>query len=124
MLVLKTITSPSLFPKTLIFDEIDVGIGGRVADAVGMRLKRLAKTNQVLCVTHQLQIARHADAHFMVSKDIVGGRTTTKIAELDERGRIEELARMIGGSEVTASARKHAKELIKSLAVETVASES
>ncbi|MGH9852227.1 MAG: DNA repair protein RecN [Blastocatellia bacterium] len=124
MLVLKTITSPSLFPKTLIFDEIDVGIGGRVADAVGMRLKRLAKTNQVLCVTHQLQIARHADAHFMVSKDVVGGRTTTKVAELDERGRIEELARMIGGSEVTASARKHAKELIKSLAVETVASEN
>jgi DNA repair protein RecN (Recombination protein N) len=124
MLVLKTITSPSLFPKTLIFDEIDVGIGGRVADAVGMRLKRLAKTNQVLCVTHQLQIARHADAHFMVSKDVVGGRTTTKVAQLDERGRIEELARMIGGSEVTASARKHAKELIKSLAIETVASEN
>lgn len=124
MLVLKTITSPSLFPKTLIFDEIDVGIGGRVADAVGMRLKRLAKTNQVLCVTHQLQIARHADAHFMVSKDVVGGRTTTQVVELDERGRIEELARMIGGSEVTASARKHAKELIKSLAVETVASEN
>ncbi len=124
MLVLKTITSPSLFPKTLIFDEIDVGIGGRVADAVGMRLKRLAKTNQVLCVTHQLQIARHADAHFMVSKDVAGGRTTTKVVELDERGRIEELARMIGGSEVTASARKHAKELIKSLAVETVASEN
>ncbi len=118
MLVLKTITAPSLFPKTLIFDEIDVGIGGRVADAVGMRLKRLAKSNQVLCVTHQLQIARYADAHFLVSKDVVNGRTVTEIVELDEQGRIEELARMIGGSEVTASARKHAKELIKSAAVE------
>ena len=118
MLALKTITAPSLFPKTLIFDEIDVGIGGKVADAVGMRLRRLAKTNQVLCVTHQLQIARYADAHFLVNKDVVNGRTLTKVAELDEQGRIEELARMIDGSEVTASARKHAKELIKSVAVE------
>jgi len=118
MLALKTITAPSLFPKTLIFDEIDVGIGGKVADAVGMRLRRLAKTNQVLCVTHQLQIARYADAHFLVNKDVVNGRTLTKVVELDEQGRIEELARMIGGSEVTASARKHVKELIKSVAVE------
>src|SRR5215468_121558 len=118
MLALKTITAPSLFPKTLIFDEIDVGIGGKVADAVGMRLRRLAKTNQVLCVTHQLQIARYADAHFLVNKDIVNGRTLTNVVELDEQGRIEELARMIGGSEITASARKHAKELIKSAAVE------
>lgn len=123
MLVLKTITSPSLFPKTLIFDEIDVGIGGRVADAVGMRLRRLAKTNQVLCVTHQLQIARYADAHFLVSKDVVGGRTITKIVELNEQERIEELARMIGGAEVTASARKHAKELIKSISDEKVVGE-
>jgi DNA repair protein RecN (Recombination protein N) len=118
MLALKTITAPSLFPKTLIFDEIDVGIGGKVADAVGMRLRRLAKTNQVLCVTHQLQIARYADAHFLVNKDVVNGRTLTRVVELDEQGRIEELARMIGGSEITASARKHAKELIKSAAVE------
>jgi DNA repair protein RecN (Recombination protein N) len=118
MLALKTITAPSLFPKTLIFDEIDVGIGGKVADAVGMRLRRLAKTNQVLCVTHQLQIARYADAHFLVNKDIVNGRTLAKVVELDEQGRIEELARMIGGSEITASARKHAKELIKSVAVD------
>jgi len=118
MLALKTITAPSLFPKTLIFDEIDVGIGGKVADAVGMRLRRLAKTNQVLCVTHQLQIARYADAHFLVNKDVVNGRTLARVVELDEQGRIEELARMIGGSEITASARKHAKELIKSAAVE------
>jgi len=119
MLSLKTITAPSLFPKTLIFDEIDVGIGGKVADAVGMRLRRLAKTNQVLCVTHQLQIARYADAHFLVNKGVVNGRTLTDVVELDEQGRIEELARMIGGSEITASARKHAKELIKSVAVES-----
>jgi DNA repair protein RecN (Recombination protein N) len=119
MLALKTITAPSLFPKTLIFDEIDAGIGGKAADAVGMRLRRLAKTNQVLCVTHQLQIARYADAHFLVNKDVVNGRTLTNVVELDEQGRIDELARMIGGSEITASARKHAKELIKSVAVES-----
>jgi len=118
MLALKTITAPTLFPKTLIFDEIDVGIGGKVADAVGLRLRRLAKTNQVLCVTHQLQIARYADSHFLVNKEVANGRTLTNVVELDEQGRIEELARMIGGSEVTASARKHAKELIKSVAVE------
>ncbi len=113
MLVLKTITAPSMFPRTLIFDEIDAGIGGKVADAVGHRLKRLAETNQVLCVTHQSQIARYADAHFQVSKEIIGGRTITKVIELDKDGRIEELARMIGGAEVTSSARKHAKELLR-----------
>jgi DNA repair protein RecN (Recombination protein N) len=119
MLALKTITAPSLFPKTLIFDEIDAGIGGKAANAVGLRLRRLARTNQVLCVTHQLQIARYADAHFLVNKDVINGRTLTNVVELDEQGRIEELARMIGGSEITASARKHAKELIKSVAVES-----
>jgi DNA repair protein RecN (Recombination protein N) len=113
MLVLKTITAPALIPKTLIFDEIDVGIGGKVADAVGLRLKRLAETNQVLCVTHQVQLARHADAHFLVTKMPVGERTVTSVAELDRQGRVEELARMIGGAEITPLARKHAQELLK-----------
>ena len=113
MLVLKTITAPTLFPRTLIFDEVDAGIGGRVADAVGQRLKRLAETNQVLCVTHQAQIARYADAHFQVAKDLVGDRTVTQVVELNQSGRIEELARMIGGAEITTVARKHARELLK-----------
>ncbi len=113
MLVLKTIIAPSKFPRTLIFDEIDAGIGGKVADAVGQRLKRLAETNQVLCVTHQSQIARYADAHFQVSKEVLDGRTITRIVELNKEGRIEELARMIGGAEVTPLARKHAKELLR-----------
>ncbi|MDX2031990.1 MAG: DNA repair protein RecN [Blastocatellia bacterium] len=116
MLVLKTITAPALIPKTLVFDEIDAGIGGKVADAVGARLKRLAETNQVLCVTHQVQLARHADAHFLVTKGEHGGRTLTSVAELDKQGRIEELARMIGGSEITPLARKHAQELLKTSA--------
>lgn len=113
MLVLKTITAPSQFPRTLIFDEIDAGIGGKVADAVGQRLKRLAQTNQVLCVTHQSNIARYADAHYQVSKDFAGGRTLTRVTPLDGEGRIDELARMIAGAEVTPLAKKHAKELLK-----------
>ncbi|MBK9708872.1 MAG: DNA repair protein RecN [Acidobacteria bacterium] len=115
MLVLKTITAPSLFPRSLIFDEIDAGIGGKVSDAVGSRLKKLSETNQVLCVTHQSQIARYADAHFQVFKEVVAGRTITRVVPLDTEGRVEELARMIGGAEITPLARKHAKEMLRSM---------
>jgi DNA repair protein RecN (Recombination protein N) len=114
MLVLKTIIAPTQFPKTLIFDEVDSGIGGRVADAVGMRLSKLAKTNQVLCVTHQAQIARYADAHFLIAKEVSGKRTKTSATLLDHNGRVEELARMLAGSEITNTAKKHAREMLKS----------
>lgn len=113
MLVLKTVTAPTLFPRTLIFDEIDSGIGGRVAEAVGQRLKKLAKTNQVLCITHQSQIARYADTHLLVSKEVSANRTVTRLTTLDEDGRIDELVRMIGGSTATMAARKHARELLQ-----------
>ena len=113
MLVLKTVTAPTLFPRTLIFDEIDAGIGGRVAEAVGLRLKKLAKTNQVLCITHQSQIARYADTHLLVSKEVSANRTVTRLTTLDEDGRIDELVRMIGGSTATIAARKHARELLQ-----------
>ena len=112
MLVLKSITAPTKFPKTLIFDEIDAGIGGAVADAVGHRLSRLSRTNQVLCVTHNAQIARYADAHYLVSKEFGPERTVTKVLELSKDEKIDELARMIGGT-VTPLARKHAGELLK-----------
>jgi DNA repair protein RecN (Recombination protein N) len=85
--------------STVIFDEIDVGIGGRVAEAVGRRLKSLACARQVLCVTHQPQIARFADHHLVVSKTVENGRTSTTIKELEGKERVEELARMIGGGE-------------------------
>jgi DNA repair protein RecN (Recombination protein N) len=114
MLVLKTVTAPKLFPRTLIFDEIDSGIGGKVSEAVGQRLKRLAGTNQVLCVTHQSQIAKYADAHFVVAKEFTKDRTMTRVTSLDNEGRIEELIRMIGGDVSTPAARKHARELLKS----------
>jgi len=113
MLVIKNVSAPTLLPRTLIFDEIDAGIGGRIADAVGLRLKRLAGTNQVLCVTHQAQIARYADAHLLVSKEVAHARTQTRVVELTRDGRIEELARMLGGAQVTVLARKHARELLK-----------
>ncbi|MEP6636882.1 MAG: DNA repair protein RecN, partial [Acidobacteriota bacterium] len=114
MLVLKTVTNASEFPRTIVFDEIDTGIGGRASEAVGGKLKKLSRTNQVLCVTHQAQIARFADCHLVVQKEAVKGRTTVSIEILDRRGQVEELARMLTGSEITDNARRHAKELLKS----------
>lgn len=113
MLVLKTVANASEFPRTIVFDEIDSGIGGRVSEAVGAKLKRLSQTNQVLCVTHQAQIARFADSHLLVKKETVGGRTEVNVENLDRRARIEEIARMLTGAEITDSARRHAREMLK-----------
>lgn len=102
MLALRTIgkgnLSTSIGNETVVFDEIDAGIGGRVAEAVGRRLKSLSANHQVLCVTHQAQIARFADAHFVVSKSIRKGRTMTEVRLLEDAERVSELARMIGGN--------------------------
>jgi len=113
MLVLKTVANAAEFPRTIVFDEIDTGIGGRVSEAVGVKLRKLAQTNQVLCVTHQPQIARFADNHLTVQKEAIKNRTQVSITKLDRNGRIEELARMLTGAEITDSARRHAKELLK-----------
>ncbi len=113
MLVLKTVANGSQFPRTIVFDEIDTGIGGRVSEAVGIKLKKLSKTNQVLCVTHQPQIARFADSHLVVQKEALKGRTQVSVGRLDKAGRVEELARMLTGAEITESARRHARELLK-----------
>ena len=113
MLVLKTVAGASEFPRTIVFDEIDSGIGGRVSEAVGLKLKKLAASNQVLCVTHQPQIARFADSHLLVRKDAVAGRTEIGVTTLDRRGRVEEIARMLTGAEITESARRHAREMLK-----------
>lgn len=113
MLVLKTAGAASEFPRTIVFDEIDSGIGGRVSEAVGAKLKKLSATNQVLCVTHQPQIARFAEAHLLVRKEAASGRTLVSIDRLDRRGRVEEIARMLTGAEITESARRHARELLK-----------
>jgi DNA repair protein RecN (Recombination protein N) len=113
MLVLKTVANASEFPRTIVFDEIDTGIGGRVSEAVGSKLKKLSETNQVLCVTHQPQIARFADSHLVVQKEASQGRTSVRVDKLDRAGRVEELARMLTGAEITDSARRHARELLK-----------
>ena len=99
---------------TMIFDEVDQGVGGAVADAVGSRLKRLATTGQVLVVTHSPQVAARADAHWRVAKALHSDRTTTSIATLDPRTREEEIARMLAGAQVTDAARAAARALIAS----------
>ena len=111
---LKTVANATEFPRTIVFDEIDSGIGGRVSEAVGIKLRKLAETNQVLCVTHQPQIARFADSHLAVQKAVIDGRTQVALSKLNRAGRIEELARMLTGAEITDTARRHARELLKS----------
>ena len=113
MLVLKTVAGATEFPRTIVFDEIDSGVGGRVSEAVGVKLKKLSETNQVLCVTHQPQIARFADSHLLVRKEAISGRTEVSVDRLDRRGRVEEIARMLTGAEITETARRHARELLK-----------
>ena len=113
MLILKTVAGATEFPRTIVFDEIDTGIGGRVSEAVGLKLKKLSETNQVFCVTHQPQIARFADAHLLVRKEVMAGHTEVSAVKLDRRGRVEEIARMLTGAEITETARRHARELLK-----------
>ena len=112
MLILKTTAKLSEFEKAMVFDEIDTGIGGRVAEAVGLKLKELAKTQQVLCVTHQPQVASLADQHFLVEKETDKNRTKIGVKQLNEIEQIEEIARMLTGKEITATARQHASEMI------------
>jgi DNA repair protein RecN (Recombination protein N) len=101
-------------PRTLVFDEVDAGIGGSAAEGVGRRLKKLASANQVLCVTHLAQIASFADHHYCVEKRESKGRTVAGIEELDRAGRTREVGRMLSGQELTPEALKHAERLIKS----------
>ena len=98
--------------RTLIFDEVDAGIGGRVADVVGSRLQALGEQFQVLCITHLPQIAARATTQFMIEKSVRRGRTVTRVERLDGSGRVEELARMIGGASVTEQVRASARELL------------
>jgi len=113
-LAISVITSCATATPTLIFDEVDSGIGGGVAEVVGRLLKRLGQDRQVLCVTHLPQVASQANQHFEVSKSSVDGKTRSQIARLDSKQRIEEIARMLGGIDITATTRKHARELLAS----------
>jgi DNA repair protein RecN (Recombination protein N) len=100
-------------PRTLVFDEIDTGIGGRAAEAVGKKLKALARSNQVLCVTHLPQIATFGDHHYVIEKKESGGRTCTGIRPVTGEERTEEVARMLSGAKLTETSRKHAEQMIK-----------
>jgi len=113
MLALKTLASTDAPGKTLIFDEVDAGIGGSVADIVGARLRELAGECQVLCITHLPQIAAYGGTHYRIEKALRDGRTVTSVARLGVREREEELARMIAGSEISASVRASAREMLK-----------
>jgi DNA repair protein RecN (Recombination protein N) len=99
--------------RTLVFDEVDTGIGGRAAEAVGKKLKSLARSNQVLCVTHLPQIATFGDHHFVIEKKESGGRTRTGIRAVTGEERTEEVARMLSGAKLTETSRKHAEQMIK-----------
>jgi DNA repair protein RecN (Recombination protein N) len=112
MLALKTMCADGAERKTMVFDEVDAGIGGRVADVVGLRLEGLGTRFQVLCITHLPQIAARASAHFWIDKTIRRERTVTAVQRLDNAGRIEEIGRMIGGASVTESVRTSARELL------------
>jgi DNA repair protein RecN (Recombination protein N) len=106
----KTKKNPT--PRTLVFDEIDIGIGGRAAEAVGQKLKSLGRGQQVLCVTHLPQIASFADQHFVVEKREADGRTKMQIRLLDDRSRTHEVARMLSGATVTETSLQHAAQMI------------
>jgi DNA repair protein RecN (Recombination protein N) len=129
MLAIKSLTATSRFGWTnaedrppsavapgLIFDEVDAGIGGRVADVVGRKLRALGSAFQVLCITHLPQIAACADTHFAIEKRVERGRTRTSVVRLDAEGRVEELARMLGGEKVSEGLRASAREMLASRA--------
>jgi len=109
----KAAGSRAISQRTMVFDEIDTGIGGRAAEAVGKKLKALARANQVLCVTHLPQIATFADQHFVIEKKDRNGRTRTSIRAVVGEERTEEVARMLSGAKLTDTSRKHAEQMIK-----------
>ena len=96
-----------------MFDEIDTGIGGRAAEAVGKKLKALSRANQVLCVTHLPQIATFADHHYVIEKKESGGRARTSVRQVVGEERTEEVARMLSGAKLTETSRRHAEQMLK-----------
>ena len=112
-LAIQVVTSQAASVPTLIFDEVDVGIGGGVAEVVGRLLRELGAERQVLCVTHLPQVAARANWQWQVSKSAQNGVLRSRVVQLDETGRVEELARMLGGVEITAITRQHAREMLE-----------
>ena len=103
----------AVLPRTLVFDEIDIGIGGRAAEAVGQKLKALSRTQQVLCITHLPQIAAFADQHLLIEKHERSGRTETGVRVMADPERVEEIARMLSGASLTETSRLHARQMVE-----------
>jgi DNA repair protein RecN (Recombination protein N) len=117
VLALKAVLSKTKSLETLIFDEVDAGIGGATSEKVGLKLKQLSRKHQVICITHLAQIAKYAENQFRISKNVREGRTYTTIVPLAEASaRIEEIARMIGGANITQATLSHARELLQEAA--------
>ncbi|MBW2570367.1 MAG: DNA repair protein RecN, partial [Deltaproteobacteria bacterium] len=114
VLALKAILAEKGSVETLVFDEVDAGIGGSVAEAVGRKLSNLARYHQIICITHLPQIAKFGDNHFRITKKVSHGRTITSINPLNEKDRIKEIARMLGGMEITKTTLEYAREMLKS----------
>jgi DNA repair protein RecN (Recombination protein N) len=112
MLAIKTILARTASVETIIFDEVDSGISGATAEVVGEKVLSLAKYHQIICITHLPQIASQGQTHFLVKKEVSRGRTHTTISELDSETRVREIARLVGGKEITTSAVAHARELL------------
>jgi DNA repair protein RecN (Recombination protein N) len=112
MLALRTVAVSDETPRTLIFDEVDAGIGGAAADSVGARLQALGQRHQVLCITHLPQIAARGHAHFQIAKQVRGGRTLTVLSRLDDSGREQEIARMIAGAQISPQVLASAREML------------
>ncbi len=112
MLAIKTVLADTDTVDTLIFDEVDTGISGSAAEKVGLKLKEVSKNCQVLCVTHQAQISALADYHYLIQKQLKQGRTFTEVSLLDYNGRVNELARIIGGVNITQAALSHAEAML------------
>jgi DNA repair protein RecN (Recombination protein N) len=112
MLALKQVHPESDVP-TLVFDEVDSGIGGATSALVGEKLKRVAAGQQVLCITHLPQVAAFADHHFRVEKQVEGGRTRTTVTRLGGEQRVKEMARMLGGVKITEKTMEHAQEMLE-----------
>ena len=112
MLAIKTVLAGTDTVDTLIFDEVDTGISGSAAEKVGLKLREVSSESQVLCVTHQAQIAALADHHYLIKKQVEQGRTFTEVQPLDHEGRVNELARIIGGVNITEAARSHAEDML------------
>jgi len=115
-LAIQVITSKAAAVPTLIFDEVDAGIGGAVAEVVGRNLRSLGARRQILCVTHLPQVAAQAEHQWSVAKTTANGVTRSRVSVLDETARVEEIARMLGGVEITATTRKHAAEMLRAAA--------